>query len=81
MLCIDVSQQKKSYWFAFWLPGMPRQLLPEGACGDSGLSSKDRVWISIWRPGGLEMINRWLSTLKSACGYAGMACQLLPKGV
>ena len=43
MLWNDICQQKYSCWLAFWLPAVPRQLLPEGACGDSGLSSKKRV--------------------------------------
>ena len=58
---------------------MLRQLLPEGASGDSGLLTRGRVATSICRLGDLEILHRWWSTCISSCGYAGKA-QLLPEG-
>ena len=59
---------------------MLRQLLPEGASGNSGLLTRGSVVTSICRPGELEILHRWCSTCISACGYAGTAPQLLPEG-
>jgi hypothetical protein len=39
------------------LSGILRQLLPEGASGDSGLLTKGRVETSICRPGELEILH------------------------
>ena len=60
---------------------MLRQLLPEGASGDSGLLRREIFVTSIWRSGKLEILHRRYSTRIYACGYAGIARQLLPEGV
>ena len=49
-LCNNIPKLSKACLWSFWLPGMLCQLLPEGACGDSGLLTKGRVVTSICKP-------------------------------